>query len=106
MKIRAGFVSNSSSTSFLIISKGEFTKRQLVRLMGVDAKSPMYGLFSQLYDDLMHGVEARLELGKVRGDAHWKSLMGRRAERLSDRMIEKLKGASEQRLDRLLRTSR
>jgi hypothetical protein len=90
MKIRAGFVSNSSSTSFLIISKGAFTREQLLRLMGVDAESPMHKLFDQLYDEFIEGVDEKVDLRAVRGNAHWKYVMGRRAERLSDRMIEKL----------------
>lgn len=90
MKIRAGFVSNSSSTSFLIISKGTFTRDQLLRLMGADAESPMFELFDQLYDELIGGVDKTLELATVRGNAHWKYLMGSRAERLSDRMVQQL----------------
>jgi hypothetical protein len=90
MKIRAGFVSNSSSTSFLIISKGSFTKEQLLRLMGADAKSPMHELFEQLYEELVAGVDKIIELDTVRADAQWKYLMGPREERLSERMIQKL----------------
>lgn len=90
MKIRAGFVSNSSSTSFLIISKGTFTRAQLLRLMGAGATSPMRQLFDQLYDELMDGVEEKIELGTVGSNAQWQHIMGRRAESLSDRMIEKL----------------
>jgi hypothetical protein len=90
MKIRAGFVSNSSSTSFLIISKGAFSREQLLRLMGVDAKSPMHDLFDQLYDEFINGVDEEVDLAEVQGSAHWKHLMGPRAERLSDRMLEKL----------------
>ncbi len=91
MKIRAGFVSNSSSTSFLIISKGSFTKEQLLRLMGADANSPMYGLFEQLYEELVGGVNKTLELGTVKGNPNWGYLVGgARAEKLSERMIQKL----------------
>jgi len=90
VKIRTGFVSNSSSTSFLIISKGAFTKEQLVRLMGASTESPMHDLFNQLYEELMDGVNEKVELGTVRDNARWKQIVGPRADRLSDRMIEKL----------------
>ena len=90
MKIRAGFVSNSSSTSFLIIAKGALTRAHLLRLMGVDEESPMHGLFDQLYNEFIDGVDEQVDLGTVRAGAHWKYIMGPRAERLSDRMIEKL----------------
>ncbi len=35
MKIRAGFVSNSSSTSFLIIAKNDLNKVDFFELMGI-----------------------------------------------------------------------
>jgi len=67
-----------------------------MRLMGVDEDSPMHGMFEQLYDDLMNGIDSTIKLETVKGNARWKSLFGRRAERLSDRMIEKLEANRKQ----------
>jgi hypothetical protein len=49
MKIRQGFVTNSSSTSFLISLKGEFTKENFYKALDLDkvpwVKELFYGLF-------------------------------------------------------------
>lgn len=90
MKIRTGFVSNSSSTSFLIISKGSFTKANLTKLLGVNRDSPLRPLFEQLYDDIRHGIETELDLGTLGQTVRWDAVSRGRRDRLSERMIEKL----------------
>jgi len=42
MKIRNGFVSNSSSSSFIIASKEKLTKEKLMEYFNVSEKSPLY----------------------------------------------------------------
>lgn len=49
MKIRTDFVTNSSSTSFIIISSGDFSQEKFLELMGINIESPMEPLFTALY---------------------------------------------------------
>lgn len=49
MKIRTDFVTNSSSTSFVIISTGDFSRNEFLELMGIDEASPLEPLFTALY---------------------------------------------------------
>ena len=91
MRIRSGFVSNSSSTSFLIISRGALTKKKLRDLMGVEKGSPLTPLFDQLCVDLLDNVSADIDLGDIKTKPHWETLLGGRSSaRLTDRMLEKL----------------
>ena len=53
MRIRAGFVSNSSSTSFLIITHDELEEEAFLDLMGVAPDSPIADLFRELFSDVV-----------------------------------------------------
>jgi hypothetical protein len=56
MKIRTDFVSNSSSTSFIVISEDDFTKEEFFKLMGVVENSPLTPLFEALYNQLQNNM--------------------------------------------------
>ena len=50
MKIRNGFVSNNSSSSFLILSKEELDKNKLMELFLIPKESPLYIIGEQIAD--------------------------------------------------------
>lgn len=90
MKIRAGFVSNSSSTSFLIIAKEDFTPEALRRLMGVDESSPLADMFDELFSSFMGAVRTELDMSKIAVDADIKLYVSEQRRDLSSHMIERL----------------
>ena len=58
MKIKTDFVTNSSSTSFLLISKEEgLTEKDFMDLMGVNKDSDFY----QIVEDLFYQINSNLE---------------------------------------------
>lgn len=52
MKIRTDFVTNSSSTSFVIITEEELTFEVFLDLMGVDIDSPFKNIFVDFYENI------------------------------------------------------
>ncbi len=49
MKIKTDFVTNSSSTSFLIITQSELKEEHFIKLMGVRKDSELYDMVEDLY---------------------------------------------------------
>jgi hypothetical protein len=56
MKIRNGFVSNSSSSSFVIISKNELTREKLQEVLSHEAKNFPYGE-DVFYSNILNSIK-------------------------------------------------
>ena len=57
MKIKMDFVSNSSSTSFVYISKEMISKEDFFGAAGVSADSPVASLFESMFYQLKSSIE-------------------------------------------------
>jgi len=60
MKIRDGFVTNSSSTNFLIISKEELTEDYLLEKLGFEPNSLIKSAGEQLVNSIFSGIDNNL----------------------------------------------
>lgn len=92
MKIRSGFVTNSSSTSFLIISRDDLEEGAFLDLMGIAPDSPIAGLFRELFSDVV-GSSQYVDLARVNrlaSPVDWFN-----ENRLSPTMVARLEQAAD-----------
>jgi hypothetical protein len=66
MKIRTDFVTNSSSTSFIIITDGDLDKRDFFDLVGVIEESSLSPIFGALFDRLLEKMVSGSEYSNWR----------------------------------------
>jgi hypothetical protein len=61
MKVKLDFVTNSSSTCFVLIKKGEFSLNSFKNAIGVNQKSIFEDVFSSLYNSLKSDLKPARE---------------------------------------------
>lgn len=57
MKIRTDFVTNSSSSSFIVFSKKELTKETLFELLKLDEEHPLKDIMNLIADCIINCIE-------------------------------------------------
>lgn len=91
MKIKMDFVSNSSSTSFVYISRDMLSKQDFMAAAGVSADSPVASLF----EDMFHELKARIARGETLKSLEDIDSLDDR-ERFTGEVIDRMKEAVEQ----------
>lgn len=69
MKIRYDFVTNSSSTSFVIISDGEFNLKEFIEAVGIKNDSEFVDIYQELFNSFKNDMTPIRELY----EGHYKS---------------------------------
>lgn len=95
MKIRAGFVSNSSSTSFLLIAKEDLNREDFLELVGVSLDSPINDLFGRLFESILDAAHNTFDFGSSSGDIPLEKWFNDTGTGISERMLSKMKEAKE-----------
>lgn len=91
MKIKIDFISNSSSTSFVYISKEMLSKHEFMAAAGVSEDSPVASLFEDMFYELNDKIKRGKTIGSI---AELEEL--RSSEIITDSVVCRIEKAFEQ----------
>lgn len=70
MKIKTDFVTNSSSTCFVLMTKGELTLNKFLKAAGVDKNSPFMDMFKEMFHMFKDDLTPAREFTRIHRCSH------------------------------------
>jgi len=87
MKIRIGYVTNSSSTNFLILSKKELTAEYLYKKLGFKKNSPIKSEAMELCQNILYGTHGGLRYFDIE-ELNYDSIKEAFGEKTAERFVQ------------------
>lgn len=87
MKIRIGYVTNSSSTNFLILSKKELTTEYLYKKLGFKKNSPIKSEAMELCQNILYGIHGGLRYFDIE-ELNYDSIKEAFGEKTAERFVQ------------------